>query len=1158
LDATPQEISINFAGTLIADPNIEPSIVPGRYYAIMISRRGDNRTGTLVLEQGYDKVSRKTDLNKPLSISEQFDKRTTQFVQFDTFNKRFIDDINSSLWFKVFSNAVEVTNGTAYADDGVEVTLPKTETTVGGLEVSSFARDISLSTVAEGSSNYIVLSHVEEFITPGTHPRTGNFVFTQIQDSAALRSVNSSELDSLLEDTFPITLARVVDKNVRDAQAIEGTFSRPGQIDTDTIIIYQPSSELLSANLINRVISPDTECQCDNRYRIISAECTELFAGDLNDDGVLDSTDLSGLLSIVGNAINSEATERKILGGEIDLRDFLKSDLNEDDQIDGADIELLENAIDGYTNFTVSEKLQFLVLKVENVLESADFPTVFADTASTGNAEAGTANVTFTTVTENEALTIRIGDSIEIETGFNDSGTYVVASKAVDSTALGVTVTVTDANGDDVSFQGSTGFNVTIVSGTSTNMLADNQDLVDIPFESTKFSIDFIEAPHDSRFLDICDLRRNLGISFIESDSTDSCLPVSDECIAPDDCTPRYKNQQYVSGDLYLAGQLLESPGVPYHGDFEFRNIAIPLPPGSLEGCQVDIYNTFIKSDSGTSKTAAGFDAMKYSDGTLVGCEDSGSDTDISKGRVKFSQSIGSLHVDALVDGYAVDGYADETATATNVESISENFVDASFSEFSTWTADPGNSGSITSITNNSGVNTPAIFELTTSADSTVRFGRLNSPVANQNFTGDFIVEFEASRTIWPSASLVNGTVSNFATLTITNTTTTTTLKLGWREQGVLGTKIFYSGVTEETATSVVLNTFDFEIDAPDDLGDQVLFRLRRTNDVVNAFYIIPGKVDSTTGQEFGEFIRIGGNPDIQPGSGSVVMDYEISQESTPTAGLVFFTRLHQVIIQSEYVSDDVVTSLPIGRVDATSVIDRAVITLPLNLNKRTNLVSASLTLTVDGDATANDSFNVIPLDILNADNIGRLYNIPQTQNNSLITTFTPGAVLDGEEITLDVTPAYIGFLNEAGHLPGYNKGFVIEPSASADSSFAITTSVLLTLTFEDITSGVIFKVGVDIDPSTGVATINSKNILYDASIRTNRTLLNFGVYLKKAGFKNQDIELNINDLRRVGIGDCFDEEVLTEDVEECFFVTGSTAAGTLVEGPFPCNLVLS
>jgi hypothetical protein len=1149
-------VSFNFAGTLIADPNIEPTIVPNKFYSFLLGRRGDNRTGTIVLTKGFTVAAGKQATGVELTTKESFAKQDSKYFEFDPNTKRFVSDSNASLWYVVHSDSVEITDGTAYADNGVSISVPKTEDFVGESEISFFVNNIPLSDVGEGSDNYVVLSHVDELVSPGVHPRTGNFVFTRIKDGVSVSMVNDSGLQELLEDTYPLLLARVKDTNVRDAQTVSGVFDKPGLIKTDRIIVEDPGADLLGVNLINRILVPDTECQCGAMYRIVEVECLQELAGDLNSDGTLTSDDILELLNVVGNTINSEVTERSILGGVLDIVDFIKSDLNDDDTVDGTDIELLEDAVDGYVNFTIPEKIRFLVLRLENVLEEDNFPEIFNDTLGTGITVADDDQITFITETENEALIIRPGDVIEVDSGI-DSGTYIIVTKVVESDNQTVAVTVTDIEGEEVVFDGSIGFNVTVTSGTAVNILADNPALVDIPFKATNYEISFIESPFEERFIDICDLRRFIESNFIEEKKKDNCLCVEEECLPEDDCAPKLRNQKYLPGDLYIPdGEILSAPGVPYHGDFEYSNVTIPIPPGTITNCAVDLYNTFIKAEDSACKTSAGFPAMKYSDGTFVGCDDLGFDTDITKGRVKISHAICSLFVDGMLDGYGdTDGYAEVDETVDNTEAITENFLEDAFDTFSDWIENAGNNTTITNISHPVGVNTPAVFDLTTSTDTGERFGRLDIPVASQNFDGDFIIDFTATRTVWPDTSLTSGSVSAFFTVVIENADgSVATLKLGWRTFAATGnTELFYSGVIED-ASMVVISTFDYSIDAPELTGEPVLFRLRRISDVVTAYYLTPDSIDDADLISFGQYIRLGGNPDVQPGSGTVgLVSYEVSQNNSPNAGESFFTRLSEVVVRSEYTSADDLTQLIASRDQITDEVDRFTLTFPLNLTRRTVITSAIIKLTSQVTGTIGDTINVIPLDIVNADNIGKIFNIPITQNASYINSFIPGTVTFGDQIEVDVTTIVVSMLAAAGHLPGQHKGFIFEPDSDMDSSLAVASTAELEVTYLDTTTGIIFKVGTNLDKDTGILTLNTKNILYDDLVRENRTVLNFGVYLKKAGFSNSDIEINIADLTRVGIGTCFDSEILPED-EDCFFIVGDTATGTFVEGPFPCQ----
>jgi hypothetical protein len=1158
LDDVPRIVSFNFAGTLVADPKIDPSISVNKHYVFLISRRGDNRTGNLVMEKGYDKVNKKNEDGVPLSTVEQFGKQESKFTEYDPNTQRYVDDSASSLWYVVYSNDIEVVNGTAYSDDGFAVTLEKTEEYVGGAEISKFERHVSLADVSSNAKNYVVLSHAEEFVTSNVHPRTGDHVFTRIKDSGVISMVDSAGLTDLLKDTTPLLLAKIVDENVRDAQSITGSFDKPGMVLADRIVIHDPSTEMLNSNLVGRILIPDTDCECTAKYRIAKVECDLIKAGDLNRDGELTNADIDPLLDVVGNTINSETTERNILGGALDLTDFILSDLDGNDTVDGFDIELLEDAIDGYINFTAEEEIKFLTLRLENILESSDLPSIFTDAVASGSTTVDTDELVFEADTENTALLIRVGDVVVIESASTDSGTYTITSKEISVDNLTVTLEVTNSTGAAASFVGDEDFNITITSGTEVNTLADNKKLVDIPYIASNYEISFIEAPFDDRFLDICDLRRFVGVSFLEEEDS-SCLCEPDDCLPTDECAPVYKNQTYIPDDMYIKGDILSEPGIPYHGDIEYAQIKLPLPPGTITDCSINLYTNFIKaSDTSSCKTEAGYPAMKYSDGTYVGCNDSGDDTDMSNGRIKIDHAIASLYVDALVDGYATDGYADETLSATNEQLVTESFTDTSYDSFSDWTEDPSNNTTITTITHPSGSNQPANFELTTTSDSGIRFGRIDIPAIDDEFEDDFTIDWTASRTTWPGSSMAAGQVKSSMILQIENDdSSSATYELGWKVGNDGQTYIYFEGDTKNTIGTTI-STFIHEVDVPDTVGDEVLFRFRRINDVTTAHYVVPDAIsevaDSTN--PFGQYVRIGSNPDVQAGAGSGSISFQIMQDDAPTASLSFFTKLIDVVVRSELTSDDAATAVTIGRTDTTGVIDRASFTFPINLTNKTSIVSAELILTSGTSGTITDTYNVIPLDIVNADNLSKYYDYPTNQDVSLTVPFVPGIITDGGEVTIDVTATVRAMMAETGHLPGFSKGFIIEPDITADSEFDIDIDAVLEIGYEDSTTGVIFKVGVSIDQSTGIATLNTKNILYDSILEECRTVINFGVHLKKSGFINDDVYVPIADLKRVGLGTCFDEEVLDEG-DECYFVAGSTATGVFVQGPFPCSLNL-
>lgn len=213
--------------------------------------------------------------------------------------------------------------------------------------------------------------------------------------------------------------------------------------------------------------------------------------------------------------------------------------------------------------------------------------------------------------------------------------------------------------------------------------------------------------------------------------------------------------------------------------------------------------------------------------------------------------------------------------------------------------------------------------------------------------------------------------------------------------------------------------------------------------------------------------------------------------------------------------------------------------------------------MTAAADFSTTDLFNVIPLQIINADNLSIYYNYPTIQDDSLITTFSPGTVTSGSTFEVDITTIVNKFISDTGFLPGYYKAIIIEPDASSSSLFSISGIVTLNIEYEDITTGIIFKVGVSIDPETGIASFKTKNILYDSLNQENRTIINFGVYLKKSGFRNKDVSLNISDLKKIGLGTCYDPDLLLVPGETCYFIVDTTGVGTFIEGPFDCVYTL-
>ena len=394
--------------------------------------------------------------------------------------------------------------------------------------------------------------------------------------------------------------------------------------------------------------------------------------------------------------------------------------------------------------------------------------------------------------------------------------------------------------------------------------------------------------------------------------------------------------------------------------------------------------------------------------------------------------------------------------------------------------------------------------------------------------------------------------------LTILNSDDTyAKLRLGWRQNSSNSPEIFFSGEIYN-ADHDLISDFDFGTDFLEKGGHDnfVFFRFRRINEVITGLYFDPNSNNITNGANE-QMIKIGENPDIHPGDGVASFNFGVHQEKDATQGVNFAAKLHEVVFQSElYSENSLENGLRVGR-DSLDNVDRLTVTFPLNITSRTNIVSSYMKIKLKESALIDKDFNIFSFNNMNSDNLGRFFEMVTHENDSFINHIPLGDYSAGEEIKIPITSAIMKWAIQPGHLPGYQKALMIEPSINVESKLEIEDLIEFEINYEDITSGVIFKVGVHLDHSTGIATFNTKNVLYDALNEENRTVLNFGVHLKKSGFKNSDLSIGILDLEKIGIGTCSDETRFDEE-ELCFFIAGSTSTGTYVDGPFPCNFHLS
>ena len=106
---------------------------------------------------------------------------------------------------------------------------------------------------------------------------------------------------------------------------------------------------------------------------------------------------------------------------------------------------------------------------------------------------------------------------------------------------------------------------------------------------------------------------------------------------------PGGRNDFYVPGNILINGSQLNPDGTSYSIDLEVNHLSLDIPiidsygnATFLDGYKgVLLFDNFV-AESSSGRTASGFNAMKYSDGTYV------QNTDFGEGKVKIVPAIQS------------------------------------------------------------------------------------------------------------------------------------------------------------------------------------------------------------------------------------------------------------------------------------------------------------------------------------------------------------------------------------------------------------------------------------------------------------------------------------------------------------------------------------
>lgn len=572
-----------------------PRIEVGKYYAISINRGGDSSTGILFTGVGN-------------SVSD--------YSRLSIYSGGTWTDVSEEdLWFQVWTDAAKVSDGMAY-DDGNGMQIDKTtENELGATIDYSFDQN-AFSDNGQNTLNTAVLEAIKEQSDQEQDERTGNTVYSRQMFEPQLSFVTNTQLTTLRETTEPLVIGCARDTNAKSNSTITGTQLYPGLAYDNKYIVVGPDVSLTSQRLIGSRLIPDSSSS-SNTYKIVKTQlCTDGY-GDVNGDGVVDEADAIRVAQLIGESLELESTQNKILAGDITVLELLRADVDGDGYITSTDATLILNYVGRNINsFPVGSSFTHLEIEVQN--ETGRFDGYY-DCGDGYIRLDGYTPGTDGYYTDNNI--IAIGDLTEAQLkyyGYNG---------------------LPDLASDNVNF--------------STTPWIDSVDFSIVP---TAFWQDYLmQFSSKGRLVPV--VFTSIDTSSTEyMDSSNNCTEDSESIcndnlnLDEDSCEPG-QNNVFIPDNLIMgSGQILNKNGNYYKPDIEVYPIVLELPPEiQFENAILDIFTKFVL-DRGDGTTAAGYTAPKFADCTTV------SAAALVSNQVRFDVSIQSIYPN--FDGYTLDdGY---------------------------------------------------------------------------------------------------------------------------------------------------------------------------------------------------------------------------------------------------------------------------------------------------------------------------------------------------------------------------------------------------------------------------------------------------------------------------------------------------------------------
>lgn len=350
LGSTAVPVDFYFSDSDLADPE-RSGLTSGSYYAITVRRSGSTATGTIFM---------------PEARNDDIDLRTTVFS-----SSVWTDVTDTSLWFKVWTSAVKVASGVAY-DEGLRLASDKTKLDGNGDRVQNIESAVGFTDTSEGAENYITVQSQDRFSDAEVHPSTGDSVFSKRENAPLFEAVTQTEAQELIDDAeAPVILAKVVDENPRSNPTITGTLTKPALALHNEIHVLNPSSDLLTHNVVGSIITPNT-LQPSLRYRIVSQETITDLYGDVDGDGEITVDDavlcgrLDGYASNLESGTVADATQlAAVVAGATSIAQIMRADVDGDGVVDSADLAELNDFLADGTAMTAGSSFTRVLLTVE-------------------------------------------------------------------------------------------------------------------------------------------------------------------------------------------------------------------------------------------------------------------------------------------------------------------------------------------------------------------------------------------------------------------------------------------------------------------------------------------------------------------------------------------------------------------------------------------------------------------------------------------------------------------------------------------------------------------------------------------------------------------------------------------------------------------------